>query len=132
MLREHASRSRIVNITINRRRYWNKYQQLRLTQNMRVSDGNIEWCDFLLAVGEGRLSEDDNNMIMLPDGVVQVKYRPCVHVLCVQLWCVRENVPFNLHDYYYQGYLVSSYHKVFNSDYYRGLWVSEYDHAVSR
>ena len=50
VLREHGSRSRIVNITINRLRYWNKFQQLRLTQHMRVSDGNIEWCDFLLAV----------------------------------------------------------------------------------
>ena len=39
---------------------------------MRVADGNIEWCNFLLAVGEGRLPDDENHKIMLPDGVVQV------------------------------------------------------------
>ena len=42
--------------------------------------------------------------------------RPCVEVLCVQQWCVRENVPFNLDDYYWEGYLVSEYRRTFNGD----------------
>ena len=41
---------------------------------------------------------------------------PRAHESHVQQWCVRENVPFNLDDYYWEGYLVSEYRRTFNGD----------------
>lgn len=48
-----ASRSRIVNISINNMPIWKNFKQCRLTRNMRVARTNNDWCHFLLRVGEG-------------------------------------------------------------------------------
>ena len=42
-------------------------EEVKLTRNMRVSDGDQAFCDWLLTIGEGTVSTDADDTIELPD-----------------------------------------------------------------
>ncbi len=53
-----GSRAQVVNASVKRSSIWKHVQTLSLHQNMRVQDGDEEYNNFLLQVGEGRTPLD--------------------------------------------------------------------------
>jgi hypothetical protein len=62
----HASRAQIVASSITRSNLWRYFTKLHLTENMRAVGSNLEFRNFLLAVGEGRVPTMLDNMIEIP------------------------------------------------------------------
>jgi hypothetical protein len=72
-----VTRAQVVNASIKRSSIWRHVQKMSLNQNMRVEDGDEEYNNFLLQVGEGRTEEiiklpemfqlDDNSLDSLID-----------------------------------------------------------------
>ncbi|XP_057339426.1 ATP-dependent DNA helicase pif1-like [Microplitis mediator] len=62
----HATRSEMVNLSIKYSHLWRKFHKFTLTQNMRALPEEIEFSQFLLNVGDGKLN-DANDNLLLPD-----------------------------------------------------------------
>ena len=64
-----ASQEQIVGATLHRSALWSNVQILHLSKNMRLHDGEEEWANFLLDIGNGRYQTSTNPTATLPNGM---------------------------------------------------------------
>ncbi|XP_036143658.1 ATP-dependent DNA helicase pif1-like isoform X2 [Monomorium pharaonis] len=61
----HATRSKIVNLSIKFSLVWKNFIKFSLTQNMRILREEIEFAKFLLDMGDGKLNDLNDNIEIL-------------------------------------------------------------------
>jgi len=64
---KHASRVAIVQSSIKYSRLWNSFKQLKLSRNMRTSDGSKEFNEWLIKLGDGKLPHHK-----IVDGAIEI------------------------------------------------------------
>ena len=68
-IKETATRTESVNLSIKFSYVWKYFKKFTLTQNMRVLPGEQEFAKFVLDVGNGKLNKDDN-CIQVPNQLI--------------------------------------------------------------
>ncbi|XP_044591985.1 uncharacterized protein LOC123270113 [Cotesia glomerata] len=85
----HATRSEMVNLSIKYSHLWRNFHKFTLSQNMRALPEEIEFSQFLLDVGDGKLN-DVNDNLLLPeecsvskaDNIVEYLYGNIIRTQC--------------------------------------------------
>ena len=57
-----ANRSELINLSIKNSLLWNSFTKFKLCRNMRITDEDIAFSEFVLDIGNGDLNDDDNNV----------------------------------------------------------------------
>ncbi|XP_063991156.1 uncharacterized protein LOC135169788 [Diachasmimorpha longicaudata] len=78
-VKPHATRSKLVNLSIKFSLLWKQFTIFSLTENMRALSHEIELAKCLLSVGDGNLNDDNNNLIA-PEQCVAQTSADIIHI----------------------------------------------------
>jgi hypothetical protein len=57
---KYATKSQLLDLSVKKSLFWNKFKKFKLTKNMRVNPEEKEFAEFLLQLGEGKLNDADD------------------------------------------------------------------------
>ena len=69
-IQKYATKSQVIDMCIKNSHLWKYFKTYYLTKNMRTLDNELEFAQFLLALGDGKLN-DENDEVILPESCVR-------------------------------------------------------------
>uniref|UniRef100_A0AC35FFM5 ATP-dependent DNA helicase n=1 Tax=Panagrolaimus sp. PS1159 TaxID=55785 RepID=A0AC35FFM5_9BILA len=83
-VRKNGTRSECVSLSIKFSNLWELFETYKLHRNMRADDNEIEFANYLLAIGEGKLNDEDDNIEFPEEFIVETDLAQEVYGTLIQ------------------------------------------------